>query len=268
MKKVTIYLCAIAIMSSILMSNIPTTSAENIEEPEPFYCDEIIDTDRIQYPPHHHSPPGDEDTSEYMIGDVSVGIILLESDGTTDTSTENWTGVEMNNIFNKIQAACDWWEAIEPNAHLNFHLELHVGVPTSLEPITHNSRGPDEATWMNEAMTHLGYTTDQNNRNTGIQNYINNMRNVAGTDWGFVIFVVDSSNDDDHRFLDNWYAYARVGGPYIVMLNNNRDFPIDDNDAVCAHEIGHIFYARDEYASSTTSTATTMSGYLNIEKFD
>src|SRR3990170_8780399 len=53
--------------------------------------------------------PGFFDTTEFMIGTVRVGVILLESDGTIDTETESWTAAERTNVQNEIQAALDWW---------------------------------------------------------------------------------------------------------------------------------------------------------------
>ncbi len=48
--------------------------------------------------------PGYEETSEYLIGSVAVGIVFLESNGTIDYSTEYWTSLEESSIINEIQA--------------------------------------------------------------------------------------------------------------------------------------------------------------------
>jgi hypothetical protein len=84
------------------------------------------------------------------------------------------------------------------------------------------------------------------------------------TDWALAIFVVDSSNDADNCFADGDFAYAYVGGPFMVMTYGNDNYGIANMDAVCAHEIGHIFYACDEYADSTCSV-NCYNGYLNIQ---
>jgi len=78
-------------------------------------------------------------TSEYMIGQVAVGIILPESIG----GAENWSEPDENYpgwdrrqlVINGIQAGLDWWAANEPHADLTFVYDIHLDVPTSYEPI-------------------------------------------------------------------------------------------------------------------------------------
>ncbi|MDP3106294.1 MAG: hypothetical protein Q8M95_17005 [Candidatus Methanoperedens sp.] len=63
------------------------------------------------------------DTSEYMIGDIAVGIILLESNGSIDASTEDWTTTNESRVVSEIQAGLNWWAIREPNAKLTFTYE-------------------------------------------------------------------------------------------------------------------------------------------------
>ena len=65
MKKLSIYVIAITMVASLLLSAMPTVSAENTEEPRPIHSDELLDVYTNQYP-SHHSPPGNEDTSEWL----------------------------------------------------------------------------------------------------------------------------------------------------------------------------------------------------------
>ncbi|MBI5000269.1 MAG: hypothetical protein HZB92_01900, partial [Euryarchaeota archaeon] len=272
MKKIMGYVIGLVIVLNAAVSIIPNAMAgeneqqkpfnisEN-EDPGPILNDTLIADDISQYP-YHHSPPGFRDTSEYMIGDISVGIILMESNGATDPSTEDWTTTEQYLVYNAIQDGCFWWTGKESDAHLTFQYDVHLQVPTSLEPISHASRGSSETTWVNEAMSSLGYTTDDTTRFQGVRNYINALRNQQGTDWAFAVFVIDSSEDYDGKFSDARYAYAYLGGPYIVMTYDNGAYGIENMAAVLSHEMGHIFYALDEYEGS--SSATARSGYLNI----
>lgn len=46
------------------------------------------------------------------------------------------------------------------------------------------------------------------------------------------------------------FAYARLGGPRLVMHFDNDGWGPDQIDRVFAHETGHIFNAPDEYAQS------------------
>ncbi|MFH1096157.1 MAG: T9SS type A sorting domain-containing protein [Candidatus Desantisbacteria bacterium] len=204
------------------------------------------------------------DTSNYMVGKIAVGIILPESTG----NTENWTQDEVTKVISKIKAAMDWWASIEPDAHLSFYYDIHTpfdgtqSVKIASEPIATSS----EKTWINQVMNAMGYT----NPGTGLVedyfycvfDYNNHIRDMLNTHWAFTIFVADSSNDTDGNFPDGMFAYAYLGGPFMVMTYDNGNYGIENMDSCCAHETGHVFYALDEYSGA--SSKTEYSGYLNV----
>jgi hypothetical protein len=206
--------------------------------------------------------PGFAETSEYLIGRVAVGIVLPESDGSADESTEDWMVDERALALSEITAALDWWVALEPNAHLTFVYDDGTAAPvnTSYEPISRPYG--DQSLWIAEAMAAKGYTGssyfDQ------VRSYNNDLRDTYDTNWAFTVFVVDSSHDSDGRFSDGQFAYAYLGGPFLVMTYNNGSYGPQNMDAVAAHEIGHIFLALDQYASAY-QTCTRQSGYLGVE---
>jgi hypothetical protein len=206
--------------------------------------------------------PGYYQTSDYMIGDVAVGIILPESDGSGDPSTEDWTAAERQLVYNEIAAACNWWAARESRAHLRFFYDDHFSnpVPTSYEPINHPHS--EQGLWIGDVMGRLGYSASS--YFTRVRDYNNALRQAYGTDWAFTIFVVDSSNDGDNYFSDGYFAYAYLGGPFTVMTYGNNGYGPGNMDAVTAHEMGHIFLALDQYASAKQS-CTRRSGYLAVE---
>ncbi len=106
-------------------------------------------------------------------------------------------------------------------------------------------------------MSNLGYTTGDYLEK--VYAYKNDLRNQYQTDWAFTIFVVDSSADLDGKFADGkYFAYAYLGGPFMVMTYDNNGWGIEDMDRVTAHETGHIFMAGDQYGSARQpqSTAT------------
>lgn len=206
--------------------------------------------------------PGYTETSEYFIGRVAVGIILPESDGSVDASTEDWTADERALVLSEITTALDWWAALEPNAHLTFVYDDGTAAPisTSYEPISRPYS--DQAYWISEIMATKGYTNssyfDQ------VRSYNNDLRDTYDTDWAFTIFVADSSNDSDGRFSDDYFAYAYLGGPFLVMTYNNYNYGPGNMDAVAAHEIGHIFHALDQYTAAH-QPCTRQAGYLGVE---
>ncbi|MBE7555321.1 MAG: hypothetical protein HS126_30085 [Anaerolineales bacterium] len=206
--------------------------------------------------------PGYYQTSEYMAGSVAVGIVLVESNGAVDPSTENWTSDEKQLVFNEIVTALNWWAKLEPKAQLSFVYDDHFStpLPTSVEPITRSFT--DQQYWISDAMKALGYNSTS--YFTSVRNYDNALRTLYQTDWAFTIFVVDSSADADNYFKDGYFAYAYLGGPFLVLTYGNNGYGPGNMDAVAAHEVGHIFQALDQYGGAAQA-CTRRSGYLNVE---
>jgi len=208
------------------------------------------------------SAPGYYQTSEFMIGRVAVGIILPESDGSLDPSTEDWTVEERQLVHNEIVAGMNWWAAREPRANLTFYYDDHFTSPlsTGYEPI--NRSHSDQGLWIGQVMGELGYSASS--YFARVRDYNNALRNQYQTNWAFTIFVVDSSNDRDNKFSDGYFAYAYLGGPFMVMTYGNNGYGSGNMDAVAAHEMGHIFRALDQYYSAHQA-CTYRSGYLYVE---
>jgi len=251
---------AIVLTISIFYNNNVTHVGKASKQPFFALGDALIPPDITR---HNSSiTPGYNETSEYLIGSVAVGIIFLESDGSNDTSTEDWTSTEETEVVNKIQIALDWWSNQNPSASVSFTQTINYRVPTSYEPINRRGgppwEGGEENLWIQDAMNYLGYPgTDYFAQ---VRDYVNALRNSTGTNWAFAMFIVDSSNDPDGKFADgSYFAYAYLGGPFLVMTYKNDEWGIDNMDRVTAHEIGHIFYATDEYDGETE-----YSGYLNV----
>jgi hypothetical protein len=207
------------------------------------------------------SAPGYYQTSGFMIGRVAVGIILPESDGSIDPSTEDWTSQERQQVLNEIIAGMNWWAVREPRANLTFYYDDHFNSPpsTGYEPINHPHN--DQGLWISQVMGELGYSASS--YFTRVRDYNNALRNQYQTDWAFTIFVVDSSTDGDNKFSDGYFAYAYLGGPFMVMTYGNNGYGPGNMDAVAAHEMGHIFLALDQYYSAYQS-CTYRSGYLYV----
>jgi hypothetical protein len=197
--------------------------------------------------------PGYWETSEYMIGKVAVAIILPESNG----SMEDWTDEEIQNVTSKIQYALDWWANQNPNT-VNFITEYYLRIPVDDEPIN-LTESEFLMSVISKVLTYLGY------RNVGwfyqTRDFANALREKFKTDWAFLIFVVDSSNDSDGLFRGGGCAGAERGGSSLYMTydNNRLVWGIENMHRVCAHEIGHIFWASDEYTEKLI-----YSGYLNV----
>jgi len=251
--------------NGLLNPEIPTTTVQDLDLEA-----ELVGDAMVPPPPEGTQllasasdlTPGYTETSEYFIGRVAVGIVLPESDGSVDSSTENWTADERALVLSEITAALDWWANLEPKAHLTFVYDDGTAAPitTGYEPISR--RYNDQSLWIAEVMEKKGYTSYSYFGQ--VRDYNNDMRETYDTDWAFTIFVVDSSNDSDNKFSNGYFAYAYLGGPFTVMTYGNNGYGPHNMDAVAAHEIGHIFLALDQYASAH-QPCTRQSGYLSVE---
>ncbi len=213
-------------------------------------------------PPSDDPTPGFRQTSEFFIGRVAVGIVMPQSDGSIDPSTEAWTGSLRDSVLAEITAALDWWAAREPRANLTFVYDDNGGEPvtTSYEPITRPYT--DEYLWIAETMENKGYSGST--YFDRVYAYNNTLRETHDTDWAFTIFVVNSTEDPDDRFADGFFAYAYIGGPFCVVTTGVGGYGIQHLGAVVAHEVGHIFHALDQYEGAGGSCAS-QAGYLAVE---
>jgi hypothetical protein len=188
----------------------------------------------------------DDFTSDYMIGNVVVSVIFPESNGAQDASIENWDVGRQTQVLSEIMAGLDFWTQQNPRSPVNFTV-ISQTVATKYEPVTRAYY--DEALWIPDVMSKLGYT---GSRFASTKAYVNALRNQYNADWGYVVFVVDSQVDTNGKFADGYFAYAYLGGPFLVMTYDNNGYGISNMDVVFAHETGHIFHALDQYAGASS----------------
>lgn len=187
--------------------------------------------------------PGYYQVSEYMAGQISIGIILPESNGAVDPSTENWQASRMDNVLGEIADGLTWWAENNPSGNLSFVYDIHKQVSTRYEPI---SRGSDQdGLWIRETLAAIGY--DGRDKREQAYAYLNDLRRKNKTDWAAVVFVVDSKNDPDGMFSNDYFGYSY--GHAIVMTYDNDGWGIDGMNHVLAHEFAHNFGAADQYCS-------------------
>jgi len=213
------------------------------------------------------------DTSEFMIGEVWVQVVLLESDGSVDAETEDWTQAEIDNVKAEIAEGLQWWEdlyhsypTVAPVGDLTFTIDFTYAdspIATAYEPI--NRSYTDQTLWIDDVLDQVGHA-GSNSVWTRTHEWMEEQRIANGTDWAYTMFVVDSSADTDGKFSDSRFAYAYIGGPFMVMTYDNNGWGISRMGNITAHETAHVFYALDEYPAS--DTYTERSGYYNTQNLN
>ena len=211
-----------------------------------------------------------DDTGEFMLGDVAVTVVLMESDSTIaprDASTENWTPALIQEVKTKVDTALDWWEntlaKTFPAAagQLNFVVDYQYAdtpVRTGYEPI--NRKSDDFLNWMYDFLRPAGYS-QTGDFSRDIRAFNHAQRQSLQTDWSFTIFVVNSTNDPDDSFASGGTfsrAFSYAGGRFMIV-------PSGRPDSTFAHETGHMFWGRDEYLGEDF---TARRGYYNTQNFN
>jgi hypothetical protein len=188
-----------------------------------------------------------EDTGEFMLGRIAVTPVLLESDGTIDLSTEDWTADHVAAVMNNIQTGLNWWNQLlqkeGPLHTLDWVIDrtfVDNRPTTPYEPI--NRRSDDYVLWAGDFLSKVGF--DQSiDLQTNLRSFNDAQRQKLDTDWSFTIFVVNSMKDGAGTFAPGGAfsrAFAFAGGLFEVI-------PSTRPASTYTHETGHIFWARDEY---------------------
>ncbi|WP_425616214.1 dockerin type I domain-containing protein [Anatilimnocola sp. NA78] len=222
-----------------------------------------------------------DDTAEYMLGDILITVVLMESDPTlpgADPSTENWTASTINALQAKVQEGMTWWKDTFNNISgfysnpalplVNFKYDWTWAldpVETMYEPI--NRYSSVHELWVNDFLDRPDVNFAQSlDIYKDIKAFNNFQREKHNTDWAFTIFVANSTNDGDDFFplnpspapdeVNYRGAFAFLGGQFVVV-------PSDRPAMTFAHEVGHMFYALDEYSNGHSYGAK--SGYYNTQ---
>ncbi|WP_345320798.1 dockerin type I domain-containing protein [Novipirellula rosea] len=210
------------------------------------------------------------DTGEFLLGRVAVTPVFFESDGSIDAQSQNWTATEIDEMLAKISEGVNWWadtlDGLDSVHSLEFVIDDTYAknpVATPYELIDRNSEGYELA--VSKFMDSLEYPGS-----TALQNAVlafnHDQREKLDTDWSFTIFVVDSSDDinpstgqHDGFFASGGHfsgAFAFSGGLFMVT-------PSTRPASTITHEMGHIFWARDEYPGG--GSWTDRRGYYNAQ---
>lgn len=206
------------------------------------------------------------DTAEYMLGRVAVVPILLESNGQIDPNTENWTPESIESTLAKIRSGVQWWSDALDRLGTVHSLEFLIDDQFAINPFD----TPYEAisrpsqfhtTIIGAFLEEQGYG-DAGTIDNAIRLFNHDARVRMNTDWAFSILIVNSANDEDGQFAPGSEfntAFAYPGGQYVVSPSTR---PV----STITHEVGHIFWARDEYPGA--GSWTDRRGYYNAQNWN
>jgi hypothetical protein len=196
-----------------------------------------------------------DDTGEYMLGDVLVSVVLMESSGVGNGNTEDWTAEAIQATKDKVVEGVTWWEDTLqtqfPNTvhALDFQFDFTYAdapVETDVEPISLPSYEFQD--WIKDFFSESGFNLS-NSFSDNIRAFNHSQREAYGTDWAFTVFVVNDENDADGWFAPGGFrrAFSFPGGQFMIS-------PAGRPASTFAHETGHMFWARDEYAGGGSYT--------------
>ncbi len=203
------------------------------------------------------------DTAEYMLGDVVVSVVLMESDGSIDDDTEQWTATQIQTVKDEVEEGLSWWTetlSLYSDKHaLEFEVDYTYAdqpIATGYEPISRPS--DDFILWIEDFFAESNVASPSS-FSENIRQFNHQQRLAHDADWAFTIFVVNAEADPDDRFdLAGSFrrAFSYAGGRFFVM-------PHSRPASTVAHETGHMFWAFDEYASGEPYASSR--GYYNVQ---
>ena len=171
-------------------------------------------------------------TSEWLTGSVAVGVVIVNG----PTAATQFTAAEQTTVVAEVQAGLRWLGSFNPWAGVTWSYDIR---PVNITTQTNATASDNESRWRDPAVGELGFQQNWN----GVLDYVRWLRSDRRTNWAYCVFFVKGYPLD-------WFGYAAINGPRIVMEYANDGWGPSNIDRVFAHESGHIFGAPDEYASS------------------
>ncbi len=209
-------------------------------------------------------PVIDRNTTPFATGTIVVSIILPESNGVADPSTEDWTEDSIVEAYEKVQTALESFSRTEPNANLNFILHYEsspikgglVGTVDSDYEFGKHAEYTDYAGEMMATAPMLarlvGHPVTVDQVWDASYEYLNNLRTQYKADGAYYIKIAANQNG-----TAGLRAHAWINGPWTTLSS-------DYGWTTFMHESGHIFGALDEYCPDQCQPASAQQGYLGM----
>lgn len=206
------------------------------------------------------------DTGEFFLGRVAVTPVFLESDGSIDTESQDWTPGEFDEVLGKIESGLDWWRETLDGLGSSHSLEFVIDTTYALDPVEIGYEPIDRSSshynsYVNDFLVAID-ARPPGPLNDAMHAFNDGQRILHDADWSWTIFVIDSSDDADGLFPTGSPfrgAFALPGGLYMML-------PSERPVRTVAHETGHLFWAMDEYAGA--GSQSDFRGYYNTQNLN
>ena len=207
------------------------------------------------------SPNAVMGNSDAMSGTSALTIFFIESDGSgSDPDLYTWTAEHMQSYLDGAATGLLFWSqqaffnGCSKTWLINYKSGQDPDTQQWTEPILHPSSW--QGTWITEIMNNMGYTSG--GYFTKVTSFNTWQRTEYGCDRAFSAFVPYNPNGPA-QFSDGHTAYAYLGGPFTVLLFKVNGWQVQE---VFTHEVGHIYYACDEYQGGCGSCTATCGGVI------
>lgn len=206
--------------------------------------------------------------TEFMLGDIVVNLIIPES----KYHMEDWAPGEKNDAVKGVIAGMIRWQELFPHAPMNFIIRTIEDVYTYYEP----SHTPFEyhENWIRDIMSLIGYNYATWEAPRIVDKFHQNVLKYYSADWVFTVFIIRSKNMPNYMMRDtDFNTYAIRGGPYIILPFPTGPYSYYIEYSLITalnmqHDMGHMFWAMDEYIYSQGFDCENRCGYLNYPNYD
>jgi len=198
----------------------------------------------------------------YASGRVVVSVILPESNGRGEPSTEDWNEATILETYAKVHAGLEGISRHEPNAKLDFVLHYESapasrGLAGTVDVDFEFGKRVAEGANLGQTYAQifsrvLGREISESEQYEAQREYLNGLRDRYSADGAFIIYVAANQN-----YTAGFRAYAYINGP---QTNLHTGYGYE----VFAHEFGHIFGALDEYCPDQCIYPASTAGYLGM----
>lgn len=171
--------------------------------------------------------------SDSLIGSVAVGVFFVDVDSSNNIMS-NWNKQLEDSLLINMYTASQFWVDHAANYSKKVSFKL---IPYFSDSVKASFNQGNISDWVDQVMTKFGFTNSYPENVTAFNSWL---RTINNNDCSFSVFVFNYNATP----TDGALAYAAEGGPRIIMRNAPNEQQFQEN---YTHEIGHIFWALDEY---------------------